>query len=172
MRLVLFFALTALLSTVPIDAQTVDIGGIEVRLGGNATDAVAKLRASFVVDYQNSLKSWLVSKKATNNSPANASVALIGVEGANISYILKYYDLGDSRNISGVLSAALEEARRGSGHVCRTSMIASRQRLVRVIRTICGDYTVDLALSRVDTTNASAAMNSITLTVASTATKY
>src|ERR1017187_3849205 len=121
MRTVLFFALGLLAPPTTTDAQSLDLVGVELRVGEDSAVAIAKLRSAYDVTYQGVLQSWLVMRKGWKPSDSFVFVASVVVKEGHVSSILKYFDLGDGSDLSTVYSTALRDAQRDQIGPCLMS---------------------------------------------------
>ena len=115
-------------------AQSLDIGGIELRLGQKVDEALRSL-SSYQVQYSNGV--WVVSQKAGNLYQALGS---IGATGNVISFIGKSFDMDENEDAPKAYTRASKELRRRGGTTCATREVEFNDDLTRGFETQCGHY--------------------------------
>ncbi len=168
---VLFCASTAF-------AQAIDIGGVDVRIGDDATTAMKNVAQALPSEFSvgrlhilrgsepiDTTSEWIVSKADAPGRMPSTTVATVSVKGGLISTIAKYYDIGDGSDIADVYTAAMRDARRDAFQPCTTSLVKMNFNDVRAVRTVCGSYQLDLNLSWTNTTGSDRSATSIAVIV-------
>ena len=115
-------------------AQSLDIGGIELRLWQKVDDALHSL-SSYQVHYTNG--SWFVSQKVGSEYQY---LGTIGARANSITFISKIFDLREGADIAKRYTEASRELRRRGGSSCTTREVEFTDGLVREIETQCGRY--------------------------------
>jgi hypothetical protein len=100
MRIALFLAFGLLAPFATMPAQSLDLGGVGLRLGEDATAAVERLRTSYDVSYQAAPQGWFVTRKNARPTDSFLWVAEVTVKNGLVSAIVKYYDLRDGSDLS------------------------------------------------------------------------
>lgn len=168
---VLFCASTAF-------AQAIDIGGVDVRIGDDATIAMRNVAHALPSEFSvgrlhirrgsqpvDTTSEWIVSKADAPGHMPSTTVATVLVKEGLISWIAKYYDIGDGSDIADVYTAALRDARRDAFQPCTTSLVKLNYNIVRAVRTVCGSYQLDLNLSSTNKTRPGRSATSIAVIV-------
>lgn len=136
MKLVLFLSVLLVGMVHAVHAQSLDIGGIELRLGQKADEALRSL-SSYQVQYNGS--SWIVSQKIGNRHQFLGS---IGATTNTISFISKSFDMGENERAAETYTRASKELRRRGGTTCATREVEYTDGLIRGFDTQCGPYTL------------------------------
>jgi hypothetical protein len=115
-------------------AQSLDIGGIELRLGQKVDEALRSL-SSYQVQYSSG--SWFVTQKIGNLYQFLGS---IGATANVISFISKSFDMNENEDASEVYTRASKELRRRGGTICATREVEYKDGLIHGFETQCGPY--------------------------------
>jgi hypothetical protein len=136
-RHVYWLASSALL-TIPGEAasQSLDIGGIELRLGQPVQEALRGLSA-YQVRYDDRSESWIVTQRGRD--PFELLGVLSATQGL-VSSISKHYSLNTSYESVAVYSQASREVRRRGGRNCSTREAELATGAIRGFETQCGPY--------------------------------
>ena len=134
MKLVLFLSFLLAGMVHAVHAQSLDIGGIELRLGQRADEALRSL-SSYQVKYIGS--SWLVSQKIANQYQILGS---FGATANTISFISKSFDMEKNERAAETYTQAYKELRRRGGASCSTREVEYSDGLIRSFDTQCGSY--------------------------------
>lgn len=116
--------------------QALDIGGIEIRLGQDASTTLRAL-ASYRVAYNQGMRSWFVSQQVGER------VEWLGhfrADDGKVTFISKGYPLSDPDDTPRVFSHALRDVRRRGGPACVTRTVEWTDDMVHEIETRCGKY--------------------------------
>lgn len=115
-------------------AQSLDIGGVELRLGQKVEEALRSL-SPYQVQYTGG--SWLVSQKAGKQHQLLGSISAT----ANVlTFINKSYLLSSNEDAPGAYTRASKELRQRGGANCTTTEVEYSDGLVRAFDTHCGLY--------------------------------
>lgn len=134
MKLVLIAGLLSLGMVHAAQAQSLDIGGIELRLGQKVDEALRSL-SSYQVQYSSS--SWIVTQKAGKQYQVLGS---IGATDNAISFISKSLDMSANEGAPEAYTRASKEVRRRGGMTCVTREVEYTDDLIRAFETQCGPY--------------------------------
>lgn len=134
MKLYLFVAVLSFGMVHAAHAQSLDIGGIELRLGQKGDEALRSL-SSYQVQYSND--SWIVTQKVGN---LHQVLGLIGATGNSISFISKSFDMNENEGAPETYTRASQELRRRGGTTCTTREVEYTDDLIRGFETQCGLY--------------------------------
>jgi hypothetical protein len=145
-----------LLSAPPVVAQSIEIGGVEVRIGDTATAAMENLRRKLLGEFVvgrvhvveqggvlDTTSTWYVQK---TEAERRIDVATVSVRDGLISALAKFYDIGDGTDVADVYSEAMTEVQRESHERCVTLPPPMNSDLIRTITTRCGLYDLVLDL--------------------------
>lgn len=138
MRPFLFAVLFGLCTAPTAGAQSLDIGGIELRLGQPVDEALRSLSPYRVQRLEDV---WSVSQKAGDHYD------LLGVISATanaITSIRKYFTLEENEDAGRLYALALKEARRRGGTICSTRNYEASS--VPSFFTDCGPYTATVTM--------------------------
>jgi hypothetical protein len=116
------------------NAQSLDIGGIELRLGQKVDEALRSL-SSYKVQYSSG--SWFVTQKVGNLYQHLGSIA---ARDNVISFISKSFDMNESEDAPEAYTRASKELRRRGGKTCTTREVEFTDGLIREFETQCGPY--------------------------------
>ena len=138
-------AIVLALSIVPnLQAQSLDIGGISVRLGEPVTNALTKLRTAYEVEYAENSKRWFVKRRD------GVRVFWLGnlqVAGERVASVEKGYVFeSDDSKLGEAYGLALRDARRLGGSNCKTLLQEWSDGGVKSVNSVCGLYTVVFTL--------------------------
>lgn len=136
MQYVLFLSVLFVGTVHAVHAQSLDIGGIELRLGQRTDEALRSL-SSYQVQYNGS--SWIVSQKIGNRHQFLGS---IGASTNTISFISKSFDMEENERAAETYTRASKELRRRGGTACATREVEYTDGLIREFNTQCGPYTL------------------------------
>lgn len=134
MKLYLFAAVLSVGMFHAAHAQSLDIGGIELRLGQKVDEALRSL-SSYQVQYSNG--SWIVTQKVGNLYQVLGS---IGATANVISFISKSFDMNENEGAPEAYTRASKELRRRGGTTCITREVEYTDGLIRGFETQCGPY--------------------------------
>lgn len=115
-------------------SQSLDIGGIELRVGQKVDDALRSL-SHYQVQYVSS--SWFVSQKVGKQ---HQHLGAIGAKANVVSFISKHYQLDENEDSQTTYTLASKELRRRGGKTCSTSEVEYTDGLIRSFQTDCGAY--------------------------------
>lgn len=134
MKFVLFVGLLSFGMAHAVHAQSLDIGGIELRLGQKVDEAIRSL-SSYQVQYVNG--SWIVTQK---NGNLHQFLGSIGATDNIITFINKSFDIDVNESAPEAYTRAFREVRRRGGVNCATREVEYTDGLVRAFETQCGLY--------------------------------
>lgn len=140
MKLVLFAGLLSVGMVHTAQAQSLDIGGIELRLGQKVDEALRSLSA-YQVEYSSG--SWIVIQKAGNQYQFLGS---IGAKDNVISFISKSFDMSANEGAPEAYTRASKEVRRRGGMTCATREVEYTDNLIREFETRCGPYKLSYSM--------------------------
>ena len=132
-------AITAILLVVPysrVSGQALDIGGVELTLGEDVSDALRSL-STYDVRYNESIKAWFVSQKSGEDAEWLGNFS---ASSGRVSFISKAYALPKTGDMVRVYSGALRDAQRRGGQSCQTAPVEFTDDLIHQIETRCGRY--------------------------------
>jgi hypothetical protein len=132
-------------SASPLGAQTLDIGGIELRLGESGTTALADLRSAYDVRYEESIGMWSIFRKRVADDPY-VFVGQVYIKAGVVSRIVKDYELTDQYDLVDVYSTAMKQVRKRGGATCNTWPQEMTDGRFWSIHTTCGSYELTLNL--------------------------
>lgn len=134
MKFVLFVGLLSFGMTHAVRAQSLDIGGIELRIGQKVDEA---LRTLSLYQVQHNNGAWLVTQKL-----GNLYQFLGSIKAADnvISFIGKDFNISENESASEVYTRASREVRRRGGTTCTTREVEFTDGVVRAFETQCGPY--------------------------------
>lgn len=137
MRLTVIFVSVLLFGMVhAAHAQSLDVGGIELRLGQKIDEALQSL-SPYQVQYKGG--SWIISQKAGSRYQFLGSISATN---NTISYISKSFDMDRNERAAETYSRAAKELRRRGGTACATREVEYTDGLIRGFDTQCGPYTL------------------------------
>jgi hypothetical protein len=119
-----------------LDAQALDIGGIELRLGQNVAEGLRAL-SSYQVRYTEDAQLWLVTQRG--ESPYQLLGTVAATDG-KISTIEKSYWLSTQYDTRRVYTQASREVHRRGGTACDTREVAFTDDQIHKLETRCGLY--------------------------------
>jgi len=134
MKLYLFGVLLSVGMVHSAHAQSLDIGGIELRLGQKVDEALRSL-SPYRVQYINDL--WFVSQKVGDRYQL---LGMIGASSNVITFISKYFDMNEDEDAQELYTRASKELRRRGGTTCSTGELESTDGLIRGFENQCGPY--------------------------------
>ncbi len=134
MRLYLLAVVLSVCMVHSAHAQSLDIGGIELRLGQKVDDALRSL-SSYQVQYSSG--SWFVSQKVGN---LYQNLGVIGATANVISFISKPFDINENEGAPEAYTRASKELRRRGGTTCASREVEYTDGLIREFETQCGLY--------------------------------
>ena len=140
MKFILFVGLLSVGMAHEAHAQSLDIGGIELRLGQKIDEALRSL-SSYQV--QHSGGSWIVTQKVGNLYQVLGS---IGPTDNVISFVSKSFDMSASDDAPEAYTRASKEVRRRGGMTCATREVEYTDGLVRAFETQCGPYKLSCSM--------------------------
>src|SRR5437763_12723215 len=109
-------AFCVMLTPSAVAAQALDIGGIELRLGQNISDALKAL-SPYQTSYSENGHIWVVTRRG------EAPFVIVGTLAATdgkVTAITKVYPLSSEYDASPVYTEASKEVRRRGGAACET----------------------------------------------------
>ena len=115
-------------------AQSLDIGGIELRIGQKVDEALRSLSTYEVQYFGNE---WFVRQKVGDLYMALGG---IGATDKVISYINKSFDINENEDAPKVYTRAANELRRLGGTTCTTHELVLNDSLIHGFETQCGPY--------------------------------
>jgi hypothetical protein len=136
MRLLLLVGFLSLGITHAADAQSLDIGGIELRLGQEVDEALRSLSA-YQVQYTGG--SWIVTQKVGDMHQVLGS---IGAAANVLRFISKSFEVNENEGESEAYTRASKELRRRGGTTCATHEVEYNDGLIHAFETQCGMYTL------------------------------
>ena len=140
MKLVLFAGLLSVGMVHAAQAQSLDIGGIELRLG-QKVDEVLRSLSSYQVQYSSG--SWIVTQKAGKLYQVLGS---IGATDNVISFISKSFDMSANEGAPEAYTRASKEVRRRGGMTCVTREVEYTDDLIRAFETQCGLFKLSYSM--------------------------
>jgi|ERR1035437_77491 hypothetical protein len=130
MLVVLFLSLAQ-----PLHAQSLEIGGIAVRLGEDFSSVASRFRPLYDVDYFETF--WFVAKHV---APVPVPVGQLWVKENKVVGIAKgHYDVRDELMMD-VYTTAYREIQQLGGKACQTSNVEWPDGSIQGISTSCGRY--------------------------------
>lgn len=125
-----------------LGGQSLDIGGIDVRLGQSLGTALSQVQAVYSVVHLPETADWLVTEKSSNN-PVGSLTARDGL----VVSVGSYYPIAnDGEDVVETYTLAMRAAQRRGGKQCTTSPIEYSSGRFPEIRTFCGQYKLSLFL--------------------------
>lgn len=118
----------------PVNAQSLDVGGIELKLGQKVDDALRSL-SNYQVQYVGS--SWFVSQETGNRS---RFLGVIAATNNEISFIRKSFAIDGNESAVEVYSQASKELRTRGGTACFTREAIFSDGVINGFDTRCGKY--------------------------------
>jgi hypothetical protein len=118
----------------PAHAQSLDVGGIELRLGQKVDEALRSL-SSYQV--QRTGGSWIVTQKVGN---LYQILGLMSATDNVITFINKSFDMSTNEGAPEAYTSASKEVRRRGGMTCATREVEYTDNLIRAFETQCGPY--------------------------------
>lgn len=149
MRTAIFSAAVILLIAPRLASQTLDIGGIPLRIDQDASEAVQSM-AAYQVKYENSIRAWFVSQKVGDRFEYLGSFDAVD---GKVASIVKSYRAVDADDVARIYTQASKEVRRLGGPTCVMREVEYTDGVIRVIETTCGRYRLAYSLPWVDGTN-------------------
>ena len=140
MKFVLFVGLLLFSTAHAAHAQSLDIGGIELRLGQKIDEALRSL-SSYQVQYSSG--SWIVTQKVGNLYQVLGS---IGATDNVISFVSKSFDMSENEGAPEAYTRASKEVRRRGDMTCATREVEYTDSLVREFETQCGPYKLSYSM--------------------------
>ncbi len=134
MKLCVFVAVLSVSMVHAAHSQSLDIGGIELRLGQKVDEALRSL-SSYQVQYSNG--SWIVTQKVGNLYQA---LGAIGATANVISFISKSFNMDENEGTPETYTRASKELRRRGGTNCTTREVEFTDGLIHEFETQCGPY--------------------------------
>jgi hypothetical protein len=123
-----------------LEAQGLDVGGVEIRLGQDVTTAVQRLSIYRVV-YSPQSNFWSVTQPVAGRFEWLGHVE---ARDGKVTGISKGFTMTEPNDFSSAYTEALKEARRRGGEVCSVSNVEYTNGLVGGVETRCGRYVVSL----------------------------
>ena len=117
-------------------AQSLDIGGIDLRLGQDVPDALKALSA-YRVQYDDQAKTWFVTQKRGDLFEWLGSFRAIDNK---VSSISRGYTISDDGDTQRVYTRAAKDVRQHGGSNCTMRDVEFTDNLIREIETQCGLY--------------------------------
>ena len=128
-----------------LPAQTLDVGGIEVRLGESGTTALGDLRTAYDVRYEENIGMWSVFRKRAANDPF-VLVGQLYIKGGIVSRIMKDYEVSDPYDLVDVYSTGMKYLQKRGGSDCKSWPQEMTDNRFWSVHTICGTYELTLNL--------------------------
>lgn len=145
MRYPRILALLVFGSVTALHGQSLDIGGIEIRMGQQTTEVVSQLRAAYAVIFDEGTKSWFVTKIRDGTGPF-VWVGHFAATNGTVSFISKGYVLSGVDDLATVYTQAINELHKRGGKNCVTLPVAFADGVVGLVKTTCGQYALNLML--------------------------
>lgn len=127
-------------------AQSLDIGGVELRLGQDVSEAIKSL-SMYKVTYIETAQSWFVFRP---ESRTFSPIGNVSAKNNKINWISKSYDVDQNSNLSLVYASASNELRRRAGTSCaykeREIGGSEVNGYLHIIEKHCGFYNLSLGL--------------------------
>ncbi|MBI4501990.1 MAG: hypothetical protein HY700_12625 [Gemmatimonadetes bacterium] len=117
-------------------AQVLDIGGIQLRLGQDVSEALKSL-SPYQVQYEDQSEAWLVTGKVGNRFEYLGSLTATDGKVASIS---KSYRISEDHDDRTAYSHASKDVRRLGGSNCTMREVEFTDDLIHQIETSCGQY--------------------------------
>lgn len=135
-------AIALLLVIAPnLQAQSLDIGGIELNLGERSETALAKLKLVYDIRYFEEFRAWFASNRASKEDVGNVQVS----DGKVIT-LTKTYHVMPPSVANEVYTDALRELKKRGGTNCSTGHLFTPSQAIGAIQTSCGKYKLNLYL--------------------------
>ena len=134
MRIFLFVGVLLIGMINAAHAQSLEIGGIELRLGQKVDEALRSL-STYQVQYIGDI--WLVSQKVGD---MYMSLGVIGATDKIISYISKSFNINENEDAPKVYTRAANELHRLGGTTCATHERVFSDSLIHGFETQCGPF--------------------------------
>jgi hypothetical protein len=141
MRFTVLCSLVFLSAASPLGAQSLDIGGIEVRIGQPIELALSQLRVAYNLKYEDNVKRWFVSRQ---DGSVDVSLGQVGVADGIVNFIAKEYKI-DVYRLDAVYTAAMHDTQRRGGTTC-TTFPSESENVIHSIETVCGRYRLGFTL--------------------------
>jgi hypothetical protein len=129
-------------SSTSASGQSLDIGGIELRLGQSISEALNVL-SPYDVRYQESVPAWTVYERG--RQPLRILGVLQARDGV-LYHISKSFDIPNIYATQRVYTQASQEVQRRGGGGCETREVKWTDELIRTLETRCGSYTLTYSL--------------------------
>ncbi len=117
-------------------AQALDIGGIELRIGMDASDA-QKALAGYNLQFDQQMPGWFVTQNVEDRKEWLGHFAAVN---GRVSFISKGYQLRDVYNTRQVYTQAAQDVRRRGGTTCVAREVEYMDDLVHGFEMRCGAY--------------------------------
>ena len=140
MKFILFVGLLLVGTIQTVHAQSLDIGGVELRLEQKVDEALRSL-SSYQVQYSNG--SWIVTQKVGNVYQVLGS---IGATENIVSFISKTFNMSENEGAPEAYTRASKEVRRRGGMTCATREVEYTDSLIRAFETQCGLYKLSYSM--------------------------
>jgi len=131
------------------DVPSLKVNGVEVRIGEDSAAALAALRDSANVTYQDAFKSWEIDRKRAAGRGDSTFLGWINFTNGVVSTLSKTYDIGNGRDLSAAYTEALFDVQRGVNEACHTSYLRANDGHVTQLQTVCGPNSLTFGLSHV-----------------------
>lgn len=129
-------AFCVMIAPSPVAAQALDVGGIEIQLGQNISDAVKSL-STYKVRYSDEGKTWIVTQ--AGKDPFELIGTLHATAG-RVTGITKVYHVSSQYDTQRVYTQAAQEVRRRGGAICEMREVEYTDNQIHDIETRCGFY--------------------------------
>ena len=117
-------------------AQSLDIGGIDLRLGQDVPDALKALSA-YRVEFSDQNKAWFVTQR---KGEVVEQLGHFSATQNKISFILKAYAIGDDGDTPRIYTRAAKDVRQRGGNICTMREVEFADDQIDKIETRCGVY--------------------------------
>ena len=143
MRIVSLACLVAFAAARPLCAQSLDIGGIELRIGQPTEAVISQLRVAYILTYQDEVKRWLVSQQ---EGSLQVSLGQFDSRDGVVTFIAKDYHVRQPSDLAHIYTTGMRETQRRGGSACTTVPLAWSDNVFLTIETNCGRYKLSLGL--------------------------
>ncbi len=140
MKIVLFVGILSVGMVNAALAQSLDVGGIELRLGQKIDEALRSL-SSYQVQHNSG--SWIVTQKIGKRHQLLGS---IGAKDNAIIFISKSFEMNANEGAPEVYTRASKEVRRRGGMTCTTREVEYSDNLIHEFETQCGPYNLSYSM--------------------------
>jgi hypothetical protein len=142
----LFVGLLLVGLTNTMQAQSLDIAGVEIQLGQSATSARAALSAVYSLEYDTETHQWYVWAKMPLYEQARLFYGSITVVAEKVTEVSKSIFGKDRFTLANDYTQAIREISNRSQSKCLTSNAEDATGEITAVNTTCGRYLVNLSL--------------------------